>query len=340
MSNDKFRQAENQFFLLKGQLETRRITREQFDAALKELMVQDTDGRYWTIGGDTGIWYVHDGKNWVKAQPPGTSALESYHTPPATQSRTSCFIILVGAGLAAIVLVVAVLGLWFASSQGLVKIGAPTVTTTPTVIVVPTIATQPTPVVVAPTLAPPSPTLPQPTTTLSVPTATRVLPTIALPTATRVLPTIALPTAPAIPTATVARLTPVPASPTTPPIPPGLYVTAMGMDQPQPAHGQIINFTVSFLNTSAGDVSVKWKVYIYRADNPAKPNTESALVAASFPPGKSDHVPVPLNFKIGATGNDCDYFFARVDTLDNNNKPTDLTASDGKVFEKGFSVCK
>jgi hypothetical protein len=26
--------------------------------------------------------------------------------------------------------------------------------------------------------------------------------------------------------------------------------------------------------------------------------------------------------------------------LDVNNKPTDLTTTDGKVFEKGFSVCK
>ena len=45
VSNDQFRQAEDQYFLLKGQLETGRITREQFDAALKELMIQDAQGR-------------------------------------------------------------------------------------------------------------------------------------------------------------------------------------------------------------------------------------------------------------------------------------------------------
>jgi hypothetical protein len=114
----------------------------------------------------------------------------------------------------------------------------------------------------------------------------------------------------------------------------------MGMDQAQPAHGQNVNFTVSFLNTGSGDVSVKWKVYIFRADTPARSNTESAAVPAAFHPGPTLDQPVPMNFKLGSTGNDCDYFFARVDTLDVNNKPTDLTTTDGKVFEKGFSVCK
>ena len=70
MSNDQFRQAEDQYFLLKGQLETGRITREQFDAALKELMIQDAQGRYWMIGADSGKWYVHDGSAWVEASPP------------------------------------------------------------------------------------------------------------------------------------------------------------------------------------------------------------------------------------------------------------------------------
>ena len=51
-----------------------RITREQFDAALKDLMVQDAQGRWWMLGAESGKWYTHDGKNWVEAQPPTSSA--------------------------------------------------------------------------------------------------------------------------------------------------------------------------------------------------------------------------------------------------------------------------
>jgi hypothetical protein len=46
MSYDQFRRAEDEFFLLKGQLISGRITQEQFDAALKEMMVQDAQGRW------------------------------------------------------------------------------------------------------------------------------------------------------------------------------------------------------------------------------------------------------------------------------------------------------
>lgn len=40
------------------------------------------------------------------------------------------------------------------------------------------------------------------------------------------------------------------------------------------------------------------------------------------------------------TGNACDFYFARVELLDINNKATDMTKPDGQVFEKGFSVCQ
>lgn len=137
----------------------------------------------------------------------------------------------------------------------------------------------------------------------------------------------------------IATVAPAPtAAPTLPP--PGLYVTAMGMDQAQPVHRQLINFTVSFLNTTDGDLTVKWRVYIYRADTPSKSNTDSAPVLATLHPGPTPDQPVPMNFKYGSSGNACDYFYARVDTVDSSNKPTgELTTTDGKVFQKDFAVC-
>lgn len=50
MAQDQFRQIEEEFFRLKGQLSAGRLTQQQFDAALKQLMIQDAQGRYWMIG--------------------------------------------------------------------------------------------------------------------------------------------------------------------------------------------------------------------------------------------------------------------------------------------------
>jgi hypothetical protein len=70
VSADQIQKLEDQYLVLKGQLAAGRITRDQFDASVKDLMVQDAQGRYWMLGPDTGKWYTHDGKNWVEAQPP------------------------------------------------------------------------------------------------------------------------------------------------------------------------------------------------------------------------------------------------------------------------------
>jgi uncharacterized RDD family membrane protein YckC len=66
----RFEQAEREFFALKGQLAAGRITQSGFDAAIKELMLQDVQGRYWMLGADSGKWYVYDGQAWVQAVPP------------------------------------------------------------------------------------------------------------------------------------------------------------------------------------------------------------------------------------------------------------------------------
>ena len=84
MSADQaFQRAEDEYFRLRGQFAGGRITREQFEAALKELMPQDAQGRYWMLGAESGRWYVHDGKNWTEAQPPSSAA----SPPPAANAR-------------------------------------------------------------------------------------------------------------------------------------------------------------------------------------------------------------------------------------------------------------
>lgn len=69
MSADNYRASEDAYFKLRGQFDTGRISQEQFDEKLRELMVQDAQGRYWMLGADSGKWYFYDGANWVQSDP-------------------------------------------------------------------------------------------------------------------------------------------------------------------------------------------------------------------------------------------------------------------------------
>lgn len=69
MAQDQFRRTEEEYYRLRGRFATGQIAKEQFDAALKALMRQDAQGRWWVIGADDSKWYVHDGQTWVPADP-------------------------------------------------------------------------------------------------------------------------------------------------------------------------------------------------------------------------------------------------------------------------------
>lgn len=91
---DQYRHAEAEYFKLRGQFDTGRMTREQFDEKLRELIQQDQQGRYWMLGADSGKWYFYDGANWVQGDPySGTAApappppIEPRPVPPAAPAR-------------------------------------------------------------------------------------------------------------------------------------------------------------------------------------------------------------------------------------------------------------
>ena len=71
--SEPFQRVENDYYRLRGQLAAGRLTAEEFDRALKELMIRDAQGRYWTVGAESGEWYASDGGAWVKAQPPAAA---------------------------------------------------------------------------------------------------------------------------------------------------------------------------------------------------------------------------------------------------------------------------
>jgi hypothetical protein len=182
---------------------------------------------------------------------------------------------------------------------------------------------------------------PQPSATQVLPTATaQATATTAPPTAGATQPTAAPTTsgptpANAVPaTATVAPT--IVAAP--PAAPPGLYVTNIRLEPSQPAHAKDIAFSVSFLNTASADQNPKWVIFVYRADNPTRANTQTAVTQSTVPVGTLD-VQANPTVRFGGTGNACDYYFAQVDLIDINNKGTPIPQPDGQPYTKGFAVC-
>jgi hypothetical protein len=116
-------------------------------------------------------------------------------------------------------------------------------------------------------------------------------PTNAQPTATPVPPT-ATPVPPtAVPTAAPTRRP----TPTIPPTatqlsaPPGVYMTGLRVDPPDPRAGQPIVFKTSFLNTTDRDQTYNWCVYIYTPDEfPNKSTGNTTCRNATIPLGTSE----------------------------------------------------
>ena len=71
-----FQEADRRYIELKRQLDAGTISTEEFDAQLRQLMVQDQEGRWWAKSRKTGEWNYHDGSAWVRGTPPG------YQQPP------------------------------------------------------------------------------------------------------------------------------------------------------------------------------------------------------------------------------------------------------------------
>lgn len=248
MSAERFRQSEDAYFKLRGQFDTGRITQEQFDEKLRELMVQDAQGRYWMLGADSGKWYVYDGLNWVRGDPldgaaamfvpplqtpasPATAAPAPANTAsiaprpsaaPETRRGFPLAPLLIGVAIVALAIAAFLVfqnrDRLFVAQQPLAQITPilpPTITRAPS----PTPFNAPTSAAVVPTNAAPIPITVAPTS--AAPTAmppTNELPTVAItivvtsgPTAAPIIPT-------SLPTATI-QPTSVPSATSTPPSP-------------------------------------------------------------------------------------------------------------------------
>jgi hypothetical protein len=68
--DDQFKHVEREFKQLRDEFKRKRLSEPDFKKKLKELRLQDKDGRFWTIGAQTGRWYYFDGNDWTESKPP------------------------------------------------------------------------------------------------------------------------------------------------------------------------------------------------------------------------------------------------------------------------------
>lgn len=70
-----FQQAEAEYRKLKAQYDAGQLSEDELRNRVTQFMVEDNQGRWWTIGYETGQWYYHDGESWTPGTPPASAAV-------------------------------------------------------------------------------------------------------------------------------------------------------------------------------------------------------------------------------------------------------------------------
>lgn len=184
MDRERFQKSEREFFYLKGQLATGRITREQYDAALAQLNVRDEAGREWKLNAESGKWLVRQGDTWTEADPYATAtSVSPVPAAPSSNTRLPVLIALGGviflgivclgttailAGMGIVKVDLSLFGKAAPTSIALLRTSTPTpnTSTTPTVTVTASTATLTTTSTATPLATTPSVTI---TSTVSLP---------------------------------------------------------------------------------------------------------------------------------------------------------------------------
>jgi hypothetical protein len=184
------------------------------------------------------------------------------------------------------------------------------------------------------------PAAPRPTLVagaLSPALATPFLPVIASPTSDPVVNTV--PTSTSEPTATLVPATdtpiPIPTATITPAFPPGVYITAIRVEPPDPKRRQDVTFYPTFINTTDTPKGYRMVVYVYRP-NQSNSMGESTGNGITIPVGTFEfRAP---GWRLGGPGG-CEDFVVRVGWVDDNKRRTLFTQPDGRVPERAITVC-
>jgi len=65
-----FQQVEAEYRKLKAQYDAGQLSEDELRNRVAQFMVEDDQGRWWSIGYETGQWYYHDGESWTPGTPP------------------------------------------------------------------------------------------------------------------------------------------------------------------------------------------------------------------------------------------------------------------------------
>mgnify|MGYP001139442724 CR=1 FL=1 len=68
---DPFSRVEAEAARIRNELASGRISQATAEVMLRDLMVQDDHGVWWTVGLQSGTWYRYEGSNWVSGEPLG-----------------------------------------------------------------------------------------------------------------------------------------------------------------------------------------------------------------------------------------------------------------------------
>jgi hypothetical protein len=101
-------QLERRFRQLKAQLQSGTISQEQYENEVQRLQYRDSRGLYWTVGAQTGQWYVYDGTAWVPRLPPEHPAARGAGAagmPARRRTAQPAVLLLSCAGLLTIIIV-------------------------------------------------------------------------------------------------------------------------------------------------------------------------------------------------------------------------------------------
>lgn len=352
---ERFKQAEDQYFRLKGRLTAGRISPAEFEAALQDLMVQDAQGRWWMLGAENGKWYVNDGKSWVPAQPPAGNIPPPPTLPVsaapgrATRSLNPGLVTFVVVFLLAVIGVGALLVLnpGALTSARLVVTATPppanaAASTAPAALPSPS-QTASAPVVSEtrslepPTAAPTNTPLTAATLTATEPPSA-TLPATAPPTLTATLPRPSPTNSATVkPVVVVRQATPTLGATATAEAPPGVYVTNMRVDPTEPKNLQLLTFYPTYLNTTGASRNYRLCVELFSPDNLKKSFGITPCSDGSVPTGSTE-VGTNPNYRI-VRGGECIPLVARAVYIDPSNARVPFLKPDGNVYWFGFQVC-
>jgi hypothetical protein len=371
-----FQEAEKTYKDLKSQHAAGKLSDADFEAQVGKLKLQDSQGRWWQIGVQTGEWYMHDGQKWNKAKPPvepmpvvtpapppptestiapavdangNTAANNSGKSGRASVSPTRIFSpkpagrgglstpVLIGIVAAVAIVGIAILVGGYYLLSGSFGTSQVRTTVTPTRVIA---SASPTLAVVVPTVRPTDvPTVAIPTVVISPTTPTT--PTVAA----TVAPTRRPATAVAKPTTVPTKAGPVATA--TPNVPPGVYVMKLETDPPKIGIGGTDKITVGFKmtmfnNTGGVQTFKKWFVRIFQCPEQC---TGDTAYRNSYGESLKQDVNVSAGTSIITTPQHasfgpgrCDYTAVPYFTGD-NEIATQFMTTKGQPLFYNFSVC-